>query len=267
MTTDLDMESDEDSRPGIANESRALRNIRIVLVEPASPGNIGSVARVLKNTGIDQLVLVRPAPWREEPETHWLAHGSGEILDGVQQVDSLEEALKGTHFVVGTTHRQGRFRVVEEGHVSACVEAVSIACQYPVAIVFGREKDGLSRDELLVCHRLVRIPSAVDYPSFNLSQAVLLMAYELFRANRQQGPQVERPPLASVDDIERVVEHILRSLTKIGFRPFNDDMSGFERVLRRFLSRTPLERRDAWVVHRICGQISKFSRRFARGVK
>lgn len=238
-----------------------LDRIRIVLVEPGHPGNIGSVARVMKNTGMSQLVLVNPVSWREDDETRWMAHGSHDILDGVQEVASLEEALADTHLVIGTTHRLGRFRVVEEGYEAACVEAVGIACRYPVALVFGREKDGLSREELLRCHRLVRIPSAVDHPSFNLSQAVLLVAYELFRA-QGQGLRPDPPPLASVDEFERVVDHILSSLEEIGFRPYNGDMGGFERVLRRYLSRVPLERRDASVLHRICNQIGKYSRNF-----
>ena len=96
---------------------RPLDQVRIILVEPASPGNIGSVARVLKNTGIRQLVLVNPAPWRNEPETGWMAHGSAEILEAAREVDTLEQAVSGTHFVVGTTHRRGRFRVVEESRV------------------------------------------------------------------------------------------------------------------------------------------------------
>ncbi|MBT5056671.1 MAG: TrmJ/YjtD family RNA methyltransferase [Gemmatimonadetes bacterium] len=265
MTTDADGETDGTHEAAGLVVAQPLANIRVVLVEPASPGNIGSVARVLKNTGIENLVLVRPAPWREEPETHWMAHGSAEILATARQVETLEEALSGTHFVMGTTHRQGRFRVVEQRHESACAEAAQLCQQYPVAVVFGSEKDGLSRDELRLCHRLVRIPSAVDHPSFNLSQAVLLIAYELFRA-QPLVPLPEAAPLASVDDFERVVHHVLESLTTIGFKPFNDDMSNFERVLRRFLSRAPLERRDAWVLHRICGQISKFCRRFERGV-
>ena len=94
---------------------------------------------------------------------------------------------------------------------------------------------------------------------------MLLIAYELFRA-QPLAPVQEAAPLASVDDFERVVHHVLESLTTIGFKPFNDNMSNFERVLRRFLSRAPLERRDAWVLHRICGQIKKFCRRFERGV-
>ncbi|MBT4099301.1 MAG: hypothetical protein HOE86_16750, partial [Gemmatimonadetes bacterium] len=114
MTTDADGETDGTHEAAGLVVAQPLANIRVVLVEPASPGNIGSVARVLKNTGIENLVLVRPAPWREEPETHWMAHGSAEILATARQVETLEEALSGTHFVMGTTHRQGRFRVVEQ---------------------------------------------------------------------------------------------------------------------------------------------------------
>lgn len=238
-----------------------IDSVRIVLVEPASPGNIGSVARVLRNTGFTDWVLVNPGDWRTD-ETEWMAHGAVDRLDSVRVVDTLDEAIEDCHVVVGTTHRDGRFRVVQDDYRTVLAETGTIAASgHRVAVLFGREKDGLSRDELLRCQHLIRIPSAVPHPSFNLSHAVLLVTYELFRRLGEPMHRPEAAPLASVSEMDRVVGHLLAALESIGFRPYNRDPGNFERVLRRFLSRTPLERRDAAVLHRICGQIEKFARR------
>ncbi|HJP31790.1 MAG TPA: RNA methyltransferase [Candidatus Latescibacteria bacterium] len=236
--------------------------VRIVLVEPASPGNIGSVARVLNNTGFHDWVLVNPGAWRTD-ETDWMAHGSSELLDGVRVVSTLDEAIADCHVVIGTSHRDGRFRVVEEDYRTVLTETGLTAVQgHRVAVIFGREKDGLSRDELLRCQRLIRIPSAVPHPSFNLSHAVLLVTYELFRRLGDSSPRRSQvSPLTTAAGMDRLVERVLDAMETVGFHPFNSDVTNFERVLRRFLSRTPLERRDAAVLHRICSQIRKFARR------
>ena len=268
--------------------------VRVVLVEPASPGNIGSVARVLKNTGFHDWVLVNPGVWRTD-ETAWMGHGAGDLLDSVLDIQvrrpvatkavnhdtlkvgesdwgkkvrleagesSLEVAIADCHLVIGTTHRDGRFRVIDNDYRTVLHEGAGVAAQgHRVAVIFGREKDGLSRDELLRCQQLIRIPSAVSHPSFNLSHAVLLVTYELFRRLGEPAKHAPGSPLATVAGTNHVVRHILTALDTIGFHPFNHDVGNFERVLRRFLSRAPLERRDAAVLHRICGQIKKFASR------
>lgn len=242
-----------------------LERVAVVLVAPSAPGNVGAVARVMKNTGLSRLVLVSPADWRTD-EARWMAHGALEVLDGAQEVGDLSAALAGCHLVVGTTHRTGRFRVVENDFRSVVADAAAVAASgHRVALVFGREKDGLSREELLRCHRLLRIPAAVSHPSFNLSHAVLLVAYELFERLGHSPIYSDRAPLATALQIDELVSHVLAAMGAVNFRPFNDDPSTFERVLRRFLSRQPLERRDAAVLHRICGQILKFARRRGQG--
>ena len=245
----------------------AAENVRFILVEPAAAGNIGSVARVLKNTGFSDLVLVRTAghgedgDWRTQ-ETEWMAHGAGDILDEIRVVDSLERAIADRSLVIGTSHRLGRFRVVDDDYRTLLADSAAVAASGErVAIVFGREKDGLSRGELLRCQTLLRIPSAVPHPSFNLSHAVLLVAYELFRRLGDPPQRPETASLATAQQLDRLVGHLLSAMGRIGFKPFNDDAANFERVLRRFLGRSPLERRDAAVLHRICGQIHKFARR------
>ncbi|MCY3739200.1 MAG: RNA methyltransferase [Gemmatimonadaceae bacterium] len=245
--------------------SVSLDLISIVLVEPAVPGNIGSVARVMRNTGLSRLTLVRPGDWRT-PECEWMAHGSADVLDEARVVEDLEEAVTDCQIVIGTTHRVGRFRVVDDDYRASLAEASGqAAAGRRIAVLFGREKDGLSRSELVRCQRLIRIPSAVPHPSFNLSHAVLLVAYELFRRLGDPPRRAPAAPLATAAQIDRVVEHLLEAMLTIGFRPRNEDPANFERVLRRFLGRAPLERRDAAVLHRLAGQVGKFARRLRQG--
>ena len=250
----------------------ALENITVVLVEPATPANVGSVARVLKNTGISRLALVNPAEW-DTPEARWTAHASEDILDQCLLFDDLQSAVSGAHLVLGTTHRQGRFRKVTPDYRAVLADTAALAREHEVALVFGREKDGLWRRELMSCHQLVTVPSAVPYPSFNLSHAVLLIVHELFLAasaleqTAQDSDQNGDPitPLANAAEVESVHDQVVRAMRLIGFRPYNDDPSNFSRVLKRFLTRPPLERRDAMVIHRICGQIRKFAARTTGG--
>lgn len=237
-----------------------LNNIRVVLVQPASPGNVGAVARVLKNTGLSQLAFVEPTDW-DTLEARIRAHGSGDILDGARTFDSLAAATADAHLVIGTTHRTGRSRDVEDDYVEVLRQAVDLARQHQVTVVFGREKDGLWHDELDCCHKLIRLPSAVPYPSFNLSHAVLLVAHEIFRQATATLPPDPPPPrrdLLSTGQLGALCEHVMAAMATIGFRPYNDDPANFRRVLWRVLSRTPLERRDSNVLHRICVQIEKF---------
>lgn len=237
-----------------------LDNIRIVLVEPASPGNIGATARVLKNTGLSHLSLVNPPLDWDNQETRWLAHASGEILDACQIFPDLPTAVADAHLVVGATHREGRFREVVASPREAIARLAPLAFNHRLAVVFGREKDGLWREELLHCQQLIRFPAAVSYPSFNLSHAVLLFAYELFTALQQAVPQ---PALNLVTAAEReqLIDHLFQALTTIDFRPFNDDPANFARVVRRFFDKILLDTRDIRVIHRICGQIQKFAGR------
>lgn len=238
-----------------------LTNLQVVLVEPANTGNIGATARVLKNTGISQLVLVNPPQKWDTLRTRWLAHASGEILDSCQIFPDLASAVADTHLVIGTTHRTGRGREVISTPRKLISQIAPQAFHHRIALVFGREKDGLWREELLHCHHLVRFPSAVLYPSFNLSHAVLLLTYEFFLALQEAEPA---PPqlLATADERERLLSHLFEALGTIDFKPHNDDPANFSRVVRRFFNKTKLDKRDIRVIHRVLGQIRKFASRF-----
>lgn len=236
-----------------------LDRITVVLVEPSTPGNIGATARVLKNTGISRLVLVKPCPWNT-PEARWMAHGSGEILDACKTYPDLNAAVADAHFVIGTTHRLGRFREVCSAPRQSIARIASLAYHHEVAIVFGREKDGLWRNEIDCCHQLIRFPSATSFPSFNLSHAVLLFTYELFHAVR--GAEVpEGKNLATAAERERLYQHLGEAMDAVEFNHFNDNPRHFARILRGLFNRIELEKRDVMAVHKICGQIRKFAAR------
>ena len=238
-----------------------LAGVRIVLVEPASSGNIGSVARVMKNTGIAQLVLVKPRPDWDVGETRALAHGAGDILDSAVQTADLNSAVADCQVVVGTTHRDGRQRDAIHPPDRIVEKIRPLLGNASVAIVFGREKDGLWQDELRLCQYLVRFPSAVLYPSYNLSHAVLLFAYALF-SSTQTTPSVSHPtPPVPHAERERLFTAMETALQSIGFVHYNRDPQHFMGAVRRFFNKVDLVERDLRVVLKICQQIQRFSRR------
>lgn len=240
-----------------------LDNVRIVLVEPAAPGNIGSTARVMKNLGLSQLTLVNPGAW-DTPEARAMAHASGEILDTCRVVADLPAAIADCHLVVGTTHRIGKQRDAIYTPEQIVVKVHPLLAQQQIALVFGREKDGLWQDELLYCQHLVRFPSAVSYPSFNLSHAVLLFAYELFKTTSLPVAASSRQALAPHADRERMYTRLEETLEIIGFPHHNNDTRHFSRVIRRFFNKIDLDMRDIRLVLKICSQVRRFSLRLRR---
>lgn len=232
-----------------------LDRIRIVLVGTKEPGNIGAVARAMKNMGLSRLYLVGPPDFRSG-DAKKMAHGSGDILYGATVAGTLEEALSGTSLAVGTTHRERSDFDLLYGPRKVAGRLLSLPEGAEGALVFGREENGLTNDELQLCQVTARIPTAHRYPSLNLAQAVLIFGYELYRA-AENPPETPRLDLAPFDEIESMYRHISSALDKLGFvsrhRP-----ETFMRSVRRLLGRTPLERRDVATVHKIFRQVDRF---------
>lgn len=168
---------------------------RLVLLRPRNADNLGAIARAMKNFGLEDWVVVSPNPLLlEVPGMHRLAVKAGELLESVRQVASLEEAVQGCTWVVGTTMRSigGRQRL------SPRQVAQAAPTDGPWALVFGDERSGLTNDDLTQCHALSFIAASEDQPSLNLSQAVVVYAYELYqrRLEGQAGP----PPAQGAPD-------------------------------------------------------------------
>jgi len=155
-----------------------LSNIRIILINTTHPGNIGSVARAMKVMGLSRLHLVTPLKFPAAEATA-LASGADDLLQNAEIHPNLDSALKGVSLVLGTSARLRTLSMPQLDVRAAAEKAVAEAGQHEVAILFGRERHGLTNEEMQRCHYLLNIPANPDYSSLNLSQAVQVLSYEL----------------------------------------------------------------------------------------
>ena len=198
-----------------------LDNIRIVLVNTSHPGNIGGVARAMKNMGLSRLYLVEPRQYPDE-QANWRAASAVDILDNAVVTQSLEEAIGDCQFVVGTSARERRipWPLLDPRQCAQRID--SLSGQEQVAILFGREDRGLTNDELKVCNLHLNIPTSEAYSSLNLGMAVQIVCYELrMLAVQDQLPAGEDEqwdtPFTNRDNMERFYTHLEQTLADIEF--------------------------------------------------
>jgi TrmH family RNA methyltransferase len=237
-----------------------LENVRLILMEPRTPANIGAAARAMKTMGLSRLVLVRPEPWRETREAWYIAHGAEDVLAASEEFAELEDALAPLRLVAGTTNRRRtRLHATPERPDTAAARLVAAAQEGPVGVLFGNEDTGLTAEALGRCPIVITIPSAVERPSLNLSHAVQVVAYELLLAAAGDiGPSP--PDLASTAELEALYAHILELMLAVGFRPREDDATTFLPSVRRCFGRAGFEGRDIRTIHRILSLVEKFVR-------
>ncbi|AVJ18864.1 tRNA (cytosine(32)/uridine(32)-2'-O)-methyltransferase TrmJ [Serratia rhizosphaerae] len=217
-----------------------LHNIRIVLVETSHTGNMGSTARAMKTMGLTNLYLVNPLV-KPDSQAIALAAGASDVIGNATIVDTFDEAIAGCGLVVGTSARSRTLPWPMLEPRECGVQAVKEGEQAPVALVFGRERVGLTNDELQKCHYHVAIPANPDYSSLNLAMAVQILAYEVRVAylDRQQAEapaQQEEEAYPLVDDLERFYQHLEQTLQRSGFiRPTHPGqvMSRLRRLFTR----------------------------------
>ena len=203
-----------------------MPRVRVVLVEPKNEGNVGAVARAMKNFGASDLVLVRPCPHGDEARKRAM-HGV-DLLDSARTVDSFEAAIKGTDLLVGTsgidTKSEKRFARISVGARDLATRVAPM--QGTVTLALGREDFGLFEGELARCDLLATIPAAEEYPILNLSHAATILLYELFAArtskrSRREASGFEKEKLheafAALLDATNYPEH-KRARTKVMFR-------------------------------------------------
>ncbi|WP_159016224.1 RNA methyltransferase [Cognatiluteimonas profundi] len=231
-----------------AGTGDALARVRIVLVGTQHPGNIGSSARALKTMGLARLVLVDPEKF-PHIEANALAAGADDVLAGAAIHGSLAEAVADCRLVLGCTARSRRVALPEQGPRDAAVRVLEKAGQgEEVALVFGRERTGLTNEELQLCHGAVHIPANPDYSSLNIAAAVQVLAYELrlaaLDASRgavqpAQPPQRTGATPASHADIEGFFSQLAETLDAIDFHKGRAPESAMRKLRRLFLRAEP----------------------------
>ncbi len=223
-----------------------LSHIKIVLVETSHPGNIGAVARAMKNMAMDNLCLVNPKIFPSAEATA-RASGADDILHKAKVYATLPEAVADCQIVMGTS---ARCRTISWPELTPreCAEKVMI--REPgnhVGVVFGRENSGLKNHELDLCHYLLRIPCNSDYSSLNIAAAVQVICYELFVAAGVQeinrvGDKGEMP-LATAEQMESFYSHLHQTLVDINFMHPGKSKSIMRR-LRRIYNRIQLDTKE-----------------------
>ena len=191
--------------------------ISVVLVEPSHPGNIGSTVRAMDNFGVTDLRLIDPCEI-DHPESRMFAKNARYLLSKTKTYSSLSDAVKDTHLVVATSARKR-----DKIHTAASLETLprilaGLSAECSVAIVFGREKSGLTNEEMSACNEWIYIPTFGQSGSLNLAQAVVVVLYELSRSYVAADPFGEREfKLASADQVEGMKNHFFRLLDRIRF--------------------------------------------------
>lgn len=214
-------------------------SIRIVLVGTTHPGNIGAVARAMKNMGLRELVLVNPRYFPHDEATS-RASGAQDILQNARRVDTLEEAIADCVFVAAASARSRTIGWPCLDVRDAAARLLQENAAGDVAAVFGPEKTGLSNTDLDRCHALLTIPSDPDFSSLNLAMAVQVLTYEI-RAWQSETKAEYEPdaPLATSDDMEHFYVHLEQVLTKTGFLDPENPRHLMRRLRRLFIRARP----------------------------
>lgn len=193
-------------------KERMNENIEVVLVQTKDSRNIGSVARAMKNLGFSKLHIVACEDFNRR-NANIMACWADDVLDGIQQHSSLEDCLKPFHNVVGFSARGGKNRKQPLDLLSwAVTERDNTSGK--LALVFGSEEHGLTNEQASLCRHLVYIPANLEYTSFNLSQAVLLVLFELSRGGHiveSTSDLQSKPTWNEFHQLERIVGEIAES--------------------------------------------------------
>jgi len=181
--------------------------VAVVLVEPLYEENIGYVARVMKNFGVKRLIIVKPR-CKIGLEAIKRSMHARDVLEGARLVDSFEEVIREFDLVIGTTGKHGKkFTQVRRFMTPERLAKRLAEYRGTVAIVFGREDRGLTNAELALCDGVVTIPANPEYPILNLSHAVAVILYEVFKACGSK-PELPRPSMPRREEVDVLLKYL-----------------------------------------------------------
>jgi TrmH family RNA methyltransferase len=229
-------------------------NISFILIEPKEPGNIGAAVRAMKNMGFHNLELVNPCEYVTGKD-RYMACGAVDILKRARVHKTFNEAIREKKLIIGTTRRIGRRRGLILPLPESTKKIITAAQNNNIAVLFGREKNGLKNREIEKCGLLVTIPSDPAAPSLNLAQSVMLVAYEL----RKQSSKKAFPELVKKEQLTVLYKRIQETLTVLGYIPRGDRDLGEKimRNIRYLVGRSGLTEWELNMLYGICAQIEK----------
>ncbi len=229
-------------------------NVSFILVEPREPGNIGAAARAMKNMGFSRLELVNPVDFRTE-EAKWMACQGYGLLKDARVHLTFDEAIGDKHLVIGTTRRLGTRRGLIVRLEDSVKRIVSSAKKNRVAILFGRERNGLLNREVDECGFLVTIPTEPSAPSLNLAQSVLLVAYELSRRSYSMA----LPDLVVQGRLPHLLARINETLHLLDYIPRGDrDLEKkIMKNVKHLIGRAGLTDWELNMLYGICSQVER----------
>ena len=239
-----------------------LVNLKIVLVETSHTGNMGSAARAMKTMGLTNLCLVNPII-KPDSQSISLAAGASDIIKQAQIFSSLEAAVADCSLVIGTSARARSLQWPNLTPKECGDKIIAEACRHAqVALVFGRERVGLTNDELQKCHFHVSIPANPDYSSLNLAMSVQVLSYEIrmsLLSAQEASIKLDEQDINEYpkdEDIERFYQHLEQTLLQTGF--INPHHPGqIMGRLRRLFTRARIEQQELNILRGILTSIDK----------
>lgn len=245
-----------------------MPDVQIVLVEPSHPGNIGGAARAMKTMGLRSLKVINPKRF-PDPQADWRAAGALDIIKRTQAYGTIAEAVKDSVLVAGTSARSRHipWPMMTSGEFAKFVHQ-RFQPDERISIVFGREDNGLTNDELNLCDKHVRIPSSEQYGSLNLAMAVQVIAYDLFCQSLHDRPEaldakVWDRPMATFAEVNDFLEHLQSVLVQIGFSN-PDEPRHAETRLRRLFGRVEMDHTEVQILRGVLTHVEKAIHRKVR---
>ena len=246
-------------------------NIRIVLVETSHPGNIGAVARAMKNMCLQSLYLVRP---KQYPDSHAMARSSGaiDVLNNAVVCDSLSEALSDCRLVIAASARSRSISWPTTTAPEAAQKLINGGMQAPVALVFGREDRGLNNEELDLCNFMVQLPANPEFSSLNIAAAVQVFSYEVRKtflaeqalqqpssslASQSTELDMEDRPASSIN-LKRLFDHLETTLVQVDFMPAHRTRT-LMRKLMRFFHKSQVTEEEVSIFRGILTELQRLS--------
>ncbi|HCU24858.1 MAG TPA: RNA methyltransferase [Deltaproteobacteria bacterium] len=237
---------------------KKMASFSVILVRPLFSGNLGSVARAMKNMGLKDLRLVNPQADPAELEARKMAAHAQDVLKRARRFPDLKAAVANFDWVVGTSRRKGKERSNWTTPREFASSSLEFTPRAKVAMVFGPEDSGLLNEDVALCQKMIHIPSHTAFPSLNLAQAVMVTAYELFLAKelgkRAKTSESSSSRPAKVETLEAMYEDLGLLLAEIGFLN-QQNPRHLMRLLRHLFNRARTTDKEARIFRGICRQV------------